>query len=76
MAVPFLPYIGKKGKSLMGSDGAVPWYDRPARAFPAQRWVWQHYGFCVPPLRLRAGPWPAVREFPARRWLRLQQMGG
>jgi hypothetical protein len=39
MAVPFLPHNGKKGKSPMGSNGALPWYNVPAREFPAREWL-------------------------------------
>ncbi|HLV98839.1 MAG TPA: hypothetical protein VKT82_09205 [Ktedonobacterales bacterium] len=53
-------------------NGIVPWHDRPAREFPAQRWVRQTYAFSLPPLRFQQG-WPLEREFPAKKWLREQQ---
>ncbi len=53
-------------------NGPVPWYDVPARKFPAQRWVEERYGFSLPPLRLRTG-WPPEREFPVKAWVRGRQ---
>ncbi len=80
MAVPFLPPRGKKGKSHMVSSHSIPWYNRPARPFPALIWVQQRYGFRLPPLFF-AQPAHAVVDsmarspFPARVWLEQRQRG-
>lgn len=58
----------------MGSSDLVPWYNAPARPFPAQRWVKQQYPFVVWSL---AFAWRVVavrgaekprRRFPAQVW--------
>ena len=63
----------------MDSSGFVPWYNRPAREFPAKRWLRQRYGFTVPPLafaRLRGSqPIPAWRRFPALVWAEERRAG-
>jgi hypothetical protein len=75
MAVPFLPYIGKKGMSRMLSDSQVPWYDRPPRRFPVHVWLERRYGFRVPPLRYapQVSQPEGSRPFPARLWLEQRQ---
>ncbi len=63
----------------MVSTGAVPWYNRPARPFPALVWLRQRYPFLVPPAALAwqaAEPVPARRIFPAKRWALAQPMRG
>jgi hypothetical protein len=79
----FCAVIGKKGASCMVSSSPVPWFNRPAREFPAQVWLAQRYGFTVPPftfgvsLPQQAGR-PAGagtsqrRPFPALVWLATQ----
>lgn len=65
----------------MVSSEMVPWYDRPARPFPAKRWLEQQpYPFVVSAsmfARKRAAPlscWQGVRRaFPALVWLRGKQ---
>jgi hypothetical protein len=54
----------------MVSSGSVPWYNRPARPFPAKEWLMRRYGFTLPPLRAGASQPEGRREFPAKRWLR------
>ena len=58
-------------ESLMGSSGAMPWYNRPARPFPALVWVRQRYGFRLPPLRFcpQADQPEGLRPFPAKVWV-------
>jgi hypothetical protein len=60
----------------MVSIGSAPWYNRPAREFPAKRWLRERYPFTVSPLifaRLAVYPVGAAlgqrRPFPAKRWL-------
>jgi hypothetical protein len=59
----------------MSSSPATPWYNVPARAFPAKRWLEKRYPFRVspllflPPLARQVGAASARREFPAKRWL-------
>jgi hypothetical protein len=75
MAVLSVPHNGKKGESLMLSSPFVPWYNRPAREFPALVWLRQRYPFLVSPLvfaRYRQ-PRPSdgasqQRPFPAKVW--------
>ena len=69
MAVPFLPFLGKKGKSHMDSSSQVPWHDRPAREFPARRWLETTYGFRPIPLRVVQRYPSGWRPFPALLWL-------
>jgi hypothetical protein len=64
----------------MVSNGSVPWYDRPARPFPALVWLEKRYPFRVSPLvfsrRLGRLPTPeemARRPFPALVWLEARQ---
>ena len=79
MVVLFLPHNGKKGKSHMAShgsdgfDGSGSWFNRPARAFPAQIWLAAHYGFRLPPLRVAPQHQPGRRPFPAQVWLATQR---
>ncbi len=56
-------------------NGIVPWYDRPAREFPAKRWMRERYHFSLPPLHVRPGPKEGEREFPAKVWVRARQAG-
>ncbi len=60
----------------MVSKIALPWYDVPAREFPAKRWLRQRYRFDLPPLRFRPACPPEQREFPALAWVRARQMDG
>ena len=55
----------------MVSDSQVPWFNRPARPFPALVWMQQRYGFRVPPLRFYppADQPDGPRPFPAKVWL-------
>ncbi len=59
----------------MVADDSVPWYNRPPREFPAQKWLKQRYGFILPPL-VFASPAPPARvatlerrRFPALLWV-------
>jgi hypothetical protein len=67
----------------MVSSSPVPWYNRPAREYPAKRWLAQRYGFTVPPFTFgvalpRQASRPAgagasqQRPFPAQVWLAAQ----
>jgi hypothetical protein len=61
----------------MVSARSLPWYNRPAREFPAKKWLRTKYPFYIPPslfARYPGGPvvW-REREFPARRWLEGKQ---
>jgi hypothetical protein len=56
----------------MVPNGSVPWYNVPARRFPAQKWLAKRYPFSVSPsvfARLAATPVPDWRPFPALLWL-------
>ncbi len=58
----------------MVSSRWVPWYDRPAREFPALIWLGQRYGFRVPRLAFArvvhsASDGVMPRPFPAKVWL-------
>jgi hypothetical protein len=68
----------------MGSNGSVPWYNRPARPFPARDWLneWlkDRYPFNMPPVLFarvvasRPAGWErAERRFPAQLWLEARQ---
>ena len=59
----------------MISRGPLPWYNRPARPFPALIWVMQRYGFRLPPLRFYppASQPEGTRPFPAKVWLEQRQ---
>ena len=53
------------------SSTFIPWYNRPAREYPIKRWMYQRYGFVVPPaVWARYAPYAGPREYPARRWAR------
>ena len=74
-----LPFRGKKGNSPMGSSGAIPWYNVPARQFPALVWLERRYPFRISPLVFaRSRPSLARlgqtnrRRFPAQVWAEAQ----
>jgi hypothetical protein len=63
-------------------SGFVPWYNLPAREFPALRWLRQQYPFTVSPaLFARPAVQPAYpstpvrRPFPAKVWVLEQRAG-
>jgi hypothetical protein len=62
----------------MASPNVIPWYNRPARPFPALVWLGQHYPFVVSPLVVaRLAPRPPCssapqRPFPALVWVARQ----
>ncbi|HEY7358794.1 MAG TPA: hypothetical protein VH590_20065 [Ktedonobacterales bacterium] len=61
----------------MVSTGSVPWYNIPAREFPAQKWLAKRYPFIVSPASVarlggRAAP-ESRRRFPALIWLEARQ---
>ena len=57
----------------MVSNGSVPWYNAPARRFPALIWLEQRYPFSVSPASVarRADALAAAgrRPFPVLVWL-------
>lgn len=64
----------------MVSQRPIPWYDLPAREFPAKRWLRKRYPFYIPPslfarYTTSAGSAAPVwrRPFPAKVWLAAQQ---
>jgi hypothetical protein len=80
VVVLFLPHHGKKGKSHMGSSQNIPWYNRPARPFPALVWLGQQYPFLVSSsvFARQTGSASALagRRFPALVWLEERQARG
>ncbi len=59
----------------MVSSRFVPWYNRPARPFPANVWLEARYFFRLPPLGISQRPRPGQRRrFPAQVWAE-QQVG-
>jgi len=66
-----------KGRSLMvSSTSSVPWYNTPARPFPAKAWLQGRYWFTLPRLTATPSPAPTAtlqpaqrRPFPAKDWL-------
>ena len=59
----------------MVASGAVPWYNVPARPFPARVWLEGYYPFTISPavFARRAaqpgqGDMPGRRVFPAKVW--------
>jgi hypothetical protein len=74
----FLPLVGKKGKSHMDSSQVVPWYNRPARPFPALVWLGQQYPFLISSSAFARPAGNATqqrREFPAKVWMQRRQVG-
>jgi hypothetical protein len=66
----------------MVSSRFVPWYNRPARPFPAQVWLEERYRFRIltPLAARRAAPSAGAetplwvrRPFPAKVWLEARQ---
>ncbi|HEY7356965.1 MAG TPA: hypothetical protein VH590_10885 [Ktedonobacterales bacterium] len=62
----------------MVPNGFVPWYNVPARRFPAQKWLEQRYPFIVSPsVFARLAETPAAlaarRRFPALVWLEARE---
>jgi hypothetical protein len=60
----------------MVSSSPVPWYNCPAREFPARRWLRQRYPFSVSPQVFARQPTRQAalgqRPFPALVWARQQ----
>ena len=72
----FSAIYSKKGWPLMVSSASLPWYNAPARRFPAKVWLEERYSFRIPPLRFTQRRQPGRRAFPAQVWLAEQRAGG